>query len=334
MKIFVIGPQFCDSFARNISTTFERMGHEVFTHAGTRHRHDVAGLRNALWTNAGRLVPAIEARFFNELYAAVESCHPSLVLVTHSLFTAAQVERIKKAAQSPVFCWYIDAMTNVRGDALFGNAYDHVFAKEPRFVETLARKLKVNATYLPEACNPVWHKPVDPTPEQFAKYGCDIGAQGTLHPYRAKFFEAFEGSGLKVKIWGSVAQRSVRSSSRDYFQFRYIGEGEKALAFRSTKIIVNNIHFTEAVGVNNTLFEAAGCGALVLCDAKETLPSLFEIGEEVVTFESREELLKKAHYYLSPAGEAERLAIRERAWKRAHRDHTYERRLQTILSTL
>lgn len=334
MRVFVIGPQFCDSFARNIFTTLQQMGHEVSIHPGSRHRHDVAGARNALWAYARKIAPSIDAGFLRRLYQDVENCRPALVLVTHDLFTSGQVERIKRSAQCPVFCWYVDPIANVKHDALFAGAYDQVFAKEPRLVETLARKLKVNAVYLAEACNPVWHKPVDPTPEQLVQYGCDVAGQGTLHPYRARFFEAFEGSGLQVKIWGSVAPVSVKSSSRRYFQFRYIGEQEKAVAFRSAKVLVNNMNFTEFDGVNNTLFEAAGCGAFVLCDAKAVLPSLFSVGEEVVTFDSRDDLLEKLRYYLSAAGEAERLAIRERAWRRAHRDHTYQKRMQTLLSAL
>jgi spore maturation protein CgeB len=334
MKIFVIGPQFCDSFACNIATTLGHMGHEVATHAGTRHRHDRAGKTNALWELAGKVAPALNAQLLRGLLAQLREFRPALVLFTQNLFTAVQVDAIRRAAQAPVFCWYIDPIANVRNDALFAGAYDQVFAKEPRLVETLTCKLGLRTEYLPECCNPEWHKPNELTPEQMRDYGCDIAGQGTLHPYRARFFEAFAGTNYTVRIWGSVAPSSVDGPARAWFQHRYLGETEKAFALRAAKIVVDNLNFTEYDGVNNTLFEAIGCGAFVLCDEKPTLGSLFTVDDEVVTFRSRAELLDKVRYYLSPEGELERARIRENGWRRAHRDHTYTHRLRVILNCL
>jgi spore maturation protein CgeB len=90
--------------------------------------------------------------------------------------------------------------------------------------------------------------------------------------------------------------------------------------------------YSEVEGVNCTLFEAAGCGAFQISDWKPSLPELFEPEREVVTFRTRQELKAKVDYYL--AHPAERQEIADRAYARAHREHTYEKRLEKMLEIL
>jgi spore maturation protein CgeB len=334
MRIFVLGPQFSDSFARNVAFTLERMGHEVGTHAGTRQRHYRAGWGNVLWRTAERLVPTVGESLRKQMEGEIRKFKPELLLVTGNLLSAEQVKEWRRVARCPVACWFIDAMLNVRGDAFFSGAYDMVFSKEPRLVETLSQILKVPAAYLPEACNPAWHRPVQPNEEQMEHYGCDVAGMGTLHPYRAHFFEAFAATPYRVRIWGSVVSGVKQSPSMAYFQRHYLGESDKALALNATKAFVDNMHFSEHDGVNNALFEAAGCGAFVLCDPKPTLQQSFRVDDEVVTFRSRDELLEKVRFYLREDGASERQRIRDNAWRRAHAEHTYEHRLSAMLKHL
>jgi spore maturation protein CgeB len=95
---------------------------------------------------------------------------------------------------------------------------------------------------------------------------------------------------------------------------------------------VNTMYLAEVEGVNCRLFEAAGCGAFQIADWKPALPELFEPEREIVTSRSREELREKVDYYL--ARPEERRAIADRAYARAHREHTYEIRLQQMFESL
>jgi spore maturation protein CgeB len=52
--------------------------------------------------------------------------------------------------------------------------------------------------------------------------------------------------------------------------------------------------------------------------------------QEVATFSNVEELFEKAHYYLRHPQLAQQIAQRGQA--RAYRDHTYERRLNELVS--
>ncbi len=327
MKITVIGPQFPDSFARNVAFTLEKMGHQVFAIEGRKTRHNQNRYVAATKRLLPKAFPALEARLHRRVLEHVAEHRPAAVIVTYDLFGPKVVEELKRTAQAPVLCWYIDPISNLRGGNLFACPYDAIFCKEPRLVEILTEKLQMPAHYLPEACNPAWHKPVTPSPQQMTQYGCDVTAQGTLHPYRAKFFEGLLE--FNVRIWGSVASSGIEARSRHFFQGRYIAEEEKAVAFNAAKVLVNAMNFAEVYGVNNTLFESAGCGAFQICDERPTLEEFFKPGREVVTFGSRAELVEKLRYYLNHG--AERKLIARAASIRAHAEHTYEKRLSKML---
>jgi spore maturation protein CgeB len=138
--------------------------------------------------------------------------------------------------------------------------------------------------------------------------------------------------GYDLKIWGSNCPPWISSSIKGHYTHHYVAEEEKAKAFRSAKVLVNTMLYSEIEGVNCTLFEAAGCGAFQIADWKPALSGLFEPEREVVTFRTRQELKAKVDYYL--AHPEERQEIADRACARAHREHTYEARLEKMFEIL
>jgi SAM-dependent methyltransferase len=76
------------------------------------------------------------------------------------------------------------------------------------------------------------------------------------------------------------------------------------------------------------LFEATGCGAMLVTDHKDNLADLFEIGEEVVAYRTTDEAAALIEYYLSHPDEAKSIAAAGQ--KRVLKDHTYEKRMQKV----
>jgi spore maturation protein CgeB len=138
--------------------------------------------------------------------------------------------------------------------------------------------------------------------------------------------------GYDLRIWGANCPRWLASPMRKYYTNHYVTEGEKAKALLAAKIVVNTIHVAEIEGVNGALFQAAGCGAFQIADWKPSLPELFEPEREIVTFRSRQELKEKVDYYLAHPGERKEIA--DRAYVRACREHTYEKRLRKMFDIL
>jgi spore maturation protein CgeB len=153
---------------------------------------------------------------------------------------------------------------------------------------------------------------------------------GSFHYYRARMLEGL--GGYNLKIWGDNCPPSVSSPISGCYTHHYVAEEEKAKAYGFAKVLVNTICYSEIEAVNCTLFEAAGCGAFQIADWKPALPDLFETEKEIVTFRTQRELKEKVDYYL--ARPEQRREIADRAYARAHREHTYEVRLEKMFEIL
>jgi spore maturation protein CgeB len=79
-------------------------------------------------------------------------------------------------------------------------------------------------------------------------------------------------------------------------------------------------------------FEIPGCGGFLLTDSAENLEEYFELGKEVVVFDSTDDLVDKARYYLNH--ESERCQIAEAGYHRALREHTYELRFNQLFKVM
>ena len=115
-------------------------------------------------------------------------------------------------------------------------------------------------------------------------------------------------------------------------QGRGVYNHDKVRAFRGAKIVVNNLIYGEIWGVNVRCFEAAGAGAFQMVDWRPGLNHLFEEGKELITFKNIADLKQKIDYWLPR--EAERTRIREAGRLRAQAEHTYQLRLELLLTTL
>lgn len=96
-----------------------------------------------------------------------------------------------------------------------------------------------------------------------------------------------------------------------------------------------NINFTSKPiksGLPLRIWDIMACEGFVLSNYQSEIPEYFEIGREIETFSSTEELIDKCAYYLSH--EEERSAIAQRGFEKVCREHTVEQRLQEIVSCL
>ena len=330
MRILVSGNDYPDSFTRNIVSTAKLMGHSVIVAEHSPVCQHANRLWRLLWTELPRLLPQLQEWRHRALIGAARAFQPHLILVSHGGLEPNLVRDIRSVSTAKIAAWYPDHLANLGRQYLLVSDLDAWFFKDPYMVRTFRAKLGLNAHYLPEACNPLWHRKVELSEIERRRYGCDLATASNMYYYRARILERFNDYNLK--IWGCSYPRWLNSPLRHRYPGVYVAEREKAKAFNAAKIIVNNMHYAEIDGVNQRLFEAAGCGAFQIADYKPALPDLFEPEREIVTFHSQQELEEKVDYYLAHPGE--RQAIADRAYLRAHRDHTYEHRLEKMFGTL
>ena len=105
----------------------------------------------------------------------------------------------------------------------------------------------------------------------------------------------------------------------------------RALA-RSRMTLNRHINVAENNANNMRLYEATGVGAMLLTDRKDNLQELFDVGNEVLAYSSKEEASELVQYYLDHPREAEKIA--KAGQQRTLRDHTYAVRMQELVPIL
>jgi ubiquinone/menaquinone biosynthesis C-methylase UbiE len=129
-----------------------------------------------------------------------------------------------------------------------------------------------------------------------------------------------------IEFWGYGVNTTAQDSP---IRKRHRGEawGRKMFEiFSSSKIVINRHgEVAENYANNMRLYEATGCGALLITDHKDNLNEPFKIGKEIVTFRSPEECVALVNYYLANPKEAATIARAGQA--RTLRDHTYPKRM-------
>lgn len=79
-------------------------------------------------------------------------------------------------------------------------------------------------------------------------------------------------------------------------------------------------------------FEAPMSGAFYLVEHQREIEDFFRVGVEIETFSDERELVEKCRYYLAHEDERER--IREAGYRRALRDHTWQKRFTDLFAQL
>jgi hypothetical protein len=100
-----------------------------------------------------------------------------------------------------------------------------------------------------------------------------------------------------------------------------------------SRITVNiHIDVAENFANNMRLYEATGCGALLITDRKDNLGELFAVGTEILAYASPQEAVALIEYYSSRPEIASEMA--HSGQSRTLREHTYRQRMEELSSIL
>lgn len=227
--------------------------------------------------------------------------------------------------------WFPDDLYRASAQAERGAKFDHIFIIGEYPEEDLQEcGIADNSSFLTFGCVPDLHRPVEPVNQ----YRADIGFVGTHTQEResvmADVITAFpEQDVLIIGNGWQTADNPVQERVRSEAVY-----GEEYVTALSSVGITINMHqpfATAQGGPNMRLFETAGCGTFALHDRKPEMEDLFEAGE-IVTYDTRTELLDRLETYVDDATAREATATRTQ--ERAHADHTYTERMRTALDAL
>lgn len=341
MNILVVGKFSAGQFGFHISDTLRDMGNATIefdptikykyskTLIGRRaHQIKLVLMNNLLNTSLYR-----EYRI-KRLKNILDKTKIDLTISTHDFLFPDEVDLIKVNSKGPIVMWFPDGI-GIAGKAMFMIAnYDKIFFQDPYAVCILNNQYnKNNVLYLPECCNPKFHKKVELNENNLKKYSCDISTYGSPHNYRSFFFEQLTNLNLRIKIWGHTPPIWLKS---DKFKSLYIGEylvnDNKAMAVLSAKINLNTLVPFGIHGINVRAFEIAGIGGFQMIHWRRGLADLFTEDKEIVSFNNFNELITKIDYYLK--NDVRRTQIAFAGQARAYKDHTYKHRLELLIKTV
>ncbi len=171
--------------------------------------------------------------------------------------------------------------------------------------------------YLPEGANPEIHKPYA------LEKTCDVSFTGQCYGNRPEIIGRLRAEGIGAEAYGYGWPRGPLTTE------------EMVKLYSQSRI---NLGFGGVSGHRDTYclkgrdFEIPMSGGLYLTEYHEELERVYELGREIVTYRNFAELLAKIRHLLANPQEAEE--IRQRGFRRARAEHTWEMRFAAIFRLL
>ena len=100
------------------------------------------------------------------------------------------------------------------------------------------------------------------------------------------------------------------------------------------RINTYKIHFNRNIGddINFRTFETMGCDTFLLTNKTSGLEELFTIGENIIVYDDKKDLVEKVKYYLE--NDLERQEISKKGYVHVKRNHTYLNRAKQLVKII
>lgn len=314
-----------------IEAAIRNLGHELSVFED--RQHIIPGrIRTRL-----PFVNQLDQKVINKkLLALAEEVKPDIVIIAGGHRIAAQTIRYFKSIGVISVLWTIDAPCYFQPIIDTAPCYDYIFCQGTEAVELLTRAGIAGARWLPMACDPDEHHPVECTAAEKKEYGSDVVFVGSYYPNRETLFQNLVD--YDFAIWGPGWNRLDRASPL----YRYVREAHTTPAewlkiYSSSKIVLAT-HYRDPQNrfpvyqASPRVFEALACRAFVLCDNQKDVFSLFQKGQDLVCFDEASELIAQIDHYLAYPQECEKIAAFGRQTVIA--GHTYRHRIKELLASV
>ncbi len=310
MKKILLSLPFDSSFLPPIKKTLKNLNYQVYYHD---YRHGDFLLRILIKILGSKM--AYRYRDFKILRLIRENNIDIFWVVKGESISKELLKKIKKNNVTTIN-WFPDPMNwwkFMRDNASY---YDYFFHFDPLVVRKLKNLGFKNIYYLPFAA------------EIFSKKNSrkiyDVSFVGTYSKYRERYLTNLNCS---LNIWGDP--RWSNSSLKKFTKGGRVSQDEMKKIIRLSKINLNLIYDAVREGTNLRTFEVLGQGSFLLTEYVKDLDNLFA---SIVSFKSKEELVKKINYYL--LNEKKREKIARNGLKEVIKSHTYEIRLKQMIKII
>lgn len=276
------------------------------------------------------------ARMNSLLIEMIKEESPDLVFVNKGeIIFPETIQTIRQVTK--VVAWYVDSPLWFNSSSHYIayslQHYDIAFVFDGYYIPEMQRWGCRRAEVLSFGCEPTIHRTIHLTAEEKAQYSCDLCFVGNFHGVGSTRESILSRlADYDIKIWGDGWQHSSDKLLRPRWMGRSLGSKEIAKAYSGAKLTLNVTYPHSITQPNMRTFEAPACGALLLNDSLPGIGGFFDVGKEIETYSSVEELIEKIDYYLAHPQEAAQIA--KAGQRRAHSEHTYEKRMCKMLSAV
>jgi spore maturation protein CgeB len=150
----------------------------------------------------------------------------------------------------------------------------------------------------------------------------DVSFVGQPHGDRPQVIQALQRAGIGVHVWG-FGWPNGRVSQTQFIRI---------ISMSRINLNLSNASVGGTDQLKGRDFEVPGCRGFLITKKTEDLARYYEIGREVETYESTDELVAKIRHYLK--AEAERERISEAGYQRTMANHTMEIRLTELFQSV
>lgn len=338
LRVLVVLPMYGGSLpiGQYCAHALRKLGHSVRVFEAQKLYPGYTGVKDL--DMAPKRVSAMENAFLRfvgqALLSMAEEQEPQLVIAMAQAPLDRNLLGRFRQRGIPTVMWFVEDFRIFTYWRAYAPLYDAfaVIQKEP-FLKELAACGQKHAFYLPLAASPDIHKPLKLSSAENKEYGSDISFLGAGYPNRRLAFRPLAGKNFK--IWGSdwdgeglLAKNIQRNGAR-------IAPEESIKIYNAAKVNLNlhsSMNAEKIVGngdfVNPRTFELAAMGAFQLVDQRSLMDELFAPGE-LATFTDMDGFYGGIDHFLSHPDERREYARKAR--ERTLADHTYEKRMATLV---
>src|SRR3954464_9849551 len=308
------GPSFEET---NFRSALEGMGHEAGA-CDFMERERLAG----------------RAQMRRELVAAAAEARADVAFFC--IFTdqldADTIAAVRREGGAPAVNWFTDDHWRFEGFSRhLAPSFDLAVTTDPDALPKYAAAGIDNVLLSQWACNRYAYSKVSDAIEH------DVTFVGQPHGNRPELMDRLRGAGYEVEAWGEgwPAGRidhdemvRVFSTSRINLNPSNSSLPPNTLRARIGRLLRRNAEPPRPPQIKGRNFEVPGCGGFLLTERVPHLERYFELGREVMVYESEEDLAAQVEHWL--ANEEQRAAVAEAGYQRVLAEHTYDHRFNAI----
>ncbi len=347
MRVLLAGAWQFDFYESACAAALRRLGLEVAPFAWKDYFQGNLGKLQFKWVLPG---PAV-IRLNRDLLAAAEKLKPQIVLVwrgTHILPGTLTAIRQQTGALlvsynnddpfgarvNPGAAWHQRRLWKyfLKNVPL----YDLHLVYRPVNLEEIRAAGAREAHVLMPYFIPALHRPLELTPAEQDRYGCEAVFVGHYEADgRVQYLRVLVETGVRVKLFGPrYWTRRVLGPLADYFgEVRPVLGDEYAKALGGAGMCLNVFSRLNRDSYNRRCFEVPACGGLLLSERSADLQAIFREGEEAVYFSSPAELVEKALKLREQPARAQSIAQAGRR-RVLEEDHSVDGRMKTAVALM